>query len=92
MYLTPTPPAIERRSSAYSSAAFTHIGVLVPAHQAAIGLTQDSRHLDQAEAREDAKSLVPPSSGPTQVGTTPSIAFRAMVELDGTASALEVGL
>jgi hypothetical protein len=36
-------------------------------------------------AREETEvgSLLPPSSGPTQVGTTSSIAFRAMVELDG---------
>ena len=35
------------------------------------------------EAREEAKSLLPPSGGPTQVGTTPSLAFRAMIGADG---------
>jgi hypothetical protein len=40
-----------------------------------------SRQLIMArEAREEAKSLLPPSPGPTQVGTTRSLTFRAVVE------------
>jgi hypothetical protein len=37
----------------------------------------------RSEAREKAKSLLPPSGGSTQAGTTASLAFRAMVETDG---------
>jgi hypothetical protein len=42
-----------------------------------------SRQLTMAREETEVGSLLPPSSGPTQVGTTSSIAFRAMVELDG---------
>jgi hypothetical protein len=35
-------------------------------------------------------SLVPPSSGSTQVGTTPNLNFRAVFGLDGEVTALEV--
>jgi hypothetical protein len=31
------------------------------------------------ESREEAASLLPPSGGPTQVGTTPRVAFRALL-------------
>src|SRR5918995_6876656 len=31
------------------------------------------------EAREETASLLPPSGGPTQVGTTPVLAFRALL-------------
>jgi hypothetical protein len=39
------------------------------------------------EVREEAEagSLLPPSGGPTQVGTTPSVAFRATIGADGEA-------
>ena len=30
-------------------------------------------------AREEAEVLLPPSGGPTQAGTTPSLTFRAML-------------
>jgi hypothetical protein len=43
------------------------------------------------EAREEAASLIAPSSGPTLAGTTPSLAFRAMVGPDEQAE-MEVAL
>src|SRR5215217_2193031 len=42
------------------------------------------------EACGEAVLLLPPLSGPTQVGTTPGVGFRAVVGLDGTACAFEV--
>jgi len=36
-----------------------------------------------ARWRLEVGSLLPPSSGPTQVGTTPSLMFRALVGPDG---------
>ena len=46
------------------------------------------------ETREEAqaRSLLPPSSGPTQVGTTPGVAFRATLLAEGTSAGLEVAL
>jgi hypothetical protein len=45
-----------------------------------------------ARGRLEVGPLLPPSSGPTQVGTTPVLAFRAVVGPDGTACAFQVGL
>jgi hypothetical protein len=35
------------------------------------------------KASEETGSLLPPSPGPTQVGTTPSVAFRAAIGASG---------
>jgi hypothetical protein len=39
---------------------------------------------------EEAVSLLPPSGGPTQVGTTPELSFRAMLRGQEEVTALEV--
>jgi hypothetical protein len=44
------------------------------------------------EAREEAKSLLPLSGGPTQAGTTPELMFRAVIGSDAITSVLEVVL
>jgi hypothetical protein len=44
------------------------------------------------EAREEAKSLLPPPRGPTQVGTTPELVFRAVIGADGEDVNLEFAL
>jgi hypothetical protein len=42
------------------------------------------------ESRQEAKPLLPPSSGPTQVRTTASVAFRAVIGADGEDVNLEI--
>ena len=41
------------------------------------------RSLEAARGGAGVDGLPPPSSGPTQVGTTPSLAFQAMIRPDG---------
>jgi hypothetical protein len=50
------------------------------------------RSLEAARGGAGVDGLPPPSSGPTQVGTTSSIVFRAVVGSDGITSVFEVVL
>jgi hypothetical protein len=48
---------------------------LVPAYQARVSLVSSEK--------APIGKVLSPTSGPTQVGTTPSLSFRAVVGLDG---------
>jgi hypothetical protein len=60
-------------------------GLLVRRCGACIRKMRWSAHASTPRSRQMPSRMrtLPPSSGPTQVRTTPGVAFRAVVELDG---------